>query len=182
MALKNVSKILENISDKSKKEAMKSFIKNMAITDPKSLVRVQALIALNRNFDDSTLYPFYKNIAMTDLSYDVDVEALNLLSDKDQKQAFELAKVLQKDSAGALITGVANIYAEHGDDEQNQFFLKMYSKVTGFERYTFIAAYGKFLLRCKDETIDSGIKLLKMLLVMEAPCGLNYLLFKPYQI
>ena len=52
--------------------------------------------------------------AMTDLSYDVDVEALNLLSGKDQKQAFELAKTyFQKDSAGALITGVANIYAEH---------------------------------------------------------------------
>lgn len=161
MALKNVSKILENISDKSKKEGMKSFIKNMAITDPKSSVRVQALIALNRNFDDTTLYPFYKNIAVTDLSYDVDVEALNLLSDKDQKQAFELAKILQKDSSGALITGIANIYAEHGTEEQNPFFLKMYSKVTGFERYTFIAAYGKFLLRCDDATIDSGIKLLE---------------------
>jgi aminopeptidase N len=161
MALKNISKILESISEKSKKDAMKSFIKNMAITDPKSLVRVQALIALNRNFDDTTLYPFYKNIAVTDLSYDVDVEALNLLSDKDQKQAFELAKILEKDSAGSLITGVANIYAEHGNEEQNPFFLKMYSKVTGFERYTFIAAYGKFLLRCNDATIESGLKLLE---------------------
>ena len=37
----------------------------------------------------------------------------------------------------------------------------MYSKVTGFERYTFIAAYGKFLLRCNDATIESGLKLLE---------------------
>jgi aminopeptidase N len=161
MALKNVSKLIDNISDVSRKDAMKGFIKNMAITDPKSLVRVQALIALNRNFDDTTLYPFYKNIAVTDLSYDVDVEALNLLSDKDQKQAFELAKILQKDSSGALITGIASIYAEHGTEEQNPFFLKMYSKVTGFERYTFIASYGKFLLRCDDATIDAGMKLLE---------------------
>jgi aminopeptidase N len=158
MALENIYRVINDSPDKTKKEILKTKLIDMSQHDNKSVVRVEAINTLEKNFDDTLLYPLYKKIATFDLSYDVDVAALKSLYNKNETQGFELARSMEQDSSSAIIEGIASIYADHGTGEQNAFFLKRFKKTRGMSRYHTMGDYSKFLKRCDDTTIASGIK------------------------
>ncbi len=161
MAVKNSYHVANDSPDKTKKDLIKTKLLHMAQHDLKSSVRVDAIKALNSNFDDSTLYPLYRKIANEDQSYSVDEEALLVLNERNKTMAFALAKELEKDSGGAVINGIASIYADQGSDAENGFFMRMFSKAHGMERFSLLTDYSRFLSRCKDSTISSGAKMME---------------------
>ena len=158
MAIKNLYRVMNDSPDKTKKELMKNKLIDMAQHDVKSSVRAEAISTLEKNFDDTLLFSFYRTIATSDLSYNVDVEALKALYDKNDSLGFKLAKSMEQDSGSAIVEGIASIYADMGRDEQNSFFLKNFKKTKGINRYKTMNDYFKFLKRCDDSIIISGIK------------------------
>jgi hypothetical protein len=65
---------------------------------------------------------------------------------------------MEQDSGSAIVEGIASIYADMGSDEQNTFFVKNFKKTKGMNRFKTMNDYNKFLKRCNDTTVASGIK------------------------
>ncbi len=161
LALKAIYRVINDSPDNTKKETMKQKLIEIAQNDAKPSVRSEAIKSIEKNFDDSLLYPLYKKIATLDPSSQVDVAALKSLYNKSETQGFELAKTMEKDSTSGIIEGIASIYAEHGTDAQNIFFQKRFKRTKGLAQYQMLSDYSKFLARCEDTTIAAGIKVLE---------------------
>lgn len=52
---------------------------------------------------------------------------------------------------------IASVYAEVGNDEQNSFFIDALATSADYNKYEMISIYGKYLERCKPETITIGV-------------------------
>jgi hypothetical protein len=60
-----------------------------------------------------------------------------------------------------MVNEISKIYADLGSDKENEFFVRNYNRISGFEKYDFIEYYGKYLLGRSDEVINVGVKLLE---------------------
>jgi aminopeptidase N len=99
--------------------------------------------------------------ATNDKSYLVQTMALYLLNKADQDLGFEMAKKFENETNINMVNEVSHIFAELGSDKENEFFIKNYNRISGFEKYEFIEIYGKYLLGRSDEVINVGVKLLE---------------------
>jgi hypothetical protein len=87
--------------------------------------------------------------------------ALHLLNKSDQDLGFEMAKKFENETNIHMVNEISKIYAELGSDKENDFFVKNYNAISGFEKYDFIEIYGKYLLGRSDEVINKGVSLLE---------------------
>ena len=78
--------------------------------------------------------------------------------------ALQKAKALENETGKKLLYAIADLYSNHGSDENAPFFVKARTQFNGFELLGFGSIYGKFLKRCnKPETaIDGANDLAKM--------------------
>ncbi len=149
---------IKNIGDvvKSDEKRLASKLVAMAKNDDKSQVRSGALKALAKYCSDDSLMSVYEN-ALNDSSYLVMTSAFKIICDKDEKRGMELAKKLEHDDDDQVKTAVAILYAQTGKEENNTFLLSTLKKVNGYERYSLISSYTKFLLKMEDaKIIQSG--------------------------
>ncbi len=151
LAIKNIGTLA-----KAKKEDVKKILIDLAKNDPKASVREAALSSLNKNFDDPDLIGDYEN-AVNDRSYDVMEKALKNLAEKNKEKGLAVAKSLETEDNKKVKMIVADIYSEHGSDENFDFVKDAFNSATGEGKYAMTLIYGKFLLRCRPATIEKGL-------------------------
>jgi aminopeptidase N len=150
----------ENFSKENAVQLKQTFY-NMAMKEEKSYLRSQALKYWNKLAKDDEKVKEVLTNATNDKSYLVQTMALYLLNKSDQDLGFEMAKKFENETNINMVNEVSHIFAELGSDKENEFFIKNYNRISGFEKYEFIEIYGKYLLGRSDEVINVGVKLLE---------------------
>jgi len=153
---------------KSNQAEVKSKLMNLAKNDPDSHVRGNALDALTEYFkDDEDIKAILIN-GVSEESYYVVGAALDDLSKVSYEDALKFAKSLEDDDNSQIKNAVCGIYADHGGAEQNEFFLKTSSELTGYGKYAFIMSYGKYLKNQSNDIISTSFPILKETAIHES--------------
>jgi aminopeptidase N len=152
--------LLENFSKENGQQLKQTFLA-MATKEEKSYLRSYALKYWFKlaGEDESVKDVLIK--ATNDKSFLVQSMSLYLLNKADQDLGFEMAKKFENETNLPMVESIARIYADLGSDQENDFFVKNYNKISGFDKYDFIELYGKYLLGRSDEVINIGVKLLE---------------------
>jgi aminopeptidase N len=154
----------EILSDNFAKEnaaQLKQTFLSMALKEEKSYLRSYTLKYWHKLAkDDQNVKEVLVN-ASNDKSFLVQSMALYLLNKSDQDLGFEIAKKFENETNVHMVNEISKIYVALGSDKENDFFVKNYNRISGFEKYDFIELYGKYLLGRSDEVINTGVKLLE---------------------
>ena len=156
MAIKSIKNAL-----KSNEEKIKLKLLYMAKNDSDSRVRGDAIEALAKYFEDDEATRETIIAGVSEQSYYVIRESLSALSKISPGDAMKFAKALEEEENEAILGAVAAVYAEHGEVEQNAFFIKISEKMTGFEKYGFTTTYIKYLKKQDHKTVEEGLPILK---------------------
>jgi aminopeptidase N len=149
------------IAAKNKENNVKIKLLDLAKNDRNSKVRGDAMTALVEYFDnDETIKAVLIN-GLSEESYYVIEKALENLSKVSSEDALKFAKSLENEENSNIKNTVCNIYAEYGEEEQNAFFIKTASKLTGYSKYAFILSYNKYLKKQNNNTISEALPILK---------------------
>lgn len=133
----------------------------LAKTDEKSAVKKAAIDLLSANYKEDELKQVYK-MALSDRSYSVAGAGLVAIAKADPKEGIALAKQFETEKNLDILSSVMDVYGKYGSDANNDFFIKAADLYKSYSKITFIIQYGQFLESVKqDETLDSGIALLK---------------------
>ena len=142
------------------KAKAKNILIDLAKGDAKSSVRALATESLSENFPSDDLLEVYRN-GVSDKSFAVAGASLSAIAKKDKKEAMDIAKKFESEKSMDMLIAIAQIYAANGSDANNTFFVKLSSKMSGWENVSFVNTYTEFLKRCSDDTINAGIKILE---------------------
>ncbi len=146
---------MESVAKENEAE-FKPLMMSIAEKDANTRVRAEAISFLASNYKGSDLEALYEK-ATGEQSYLIISAALEGLVKSNPESALKKAKSLENEKGKKLVFSVADIYANHGSDENAQFFVNAKSQFSGFEMLGFINVYGKFLKRCtKSETVIAG--------------------------
>ncbi len=144
------------------KSTIKEKLIFLAKGDEKSSVRSLAIEQLANNFEGDDLPPIYRQ-SVNDRSYAVAGASLTALAKKDEKEALTIAKKFETEKSMDMLLAVAQIYAAHGNDANQPFFVSLSKKMSGWENVSFANNYTEFLKRCSDDTINAGVKILEQI-------------------
>ncbi len=163
----NALESLKDIHSGHEKEIKNKLIE-IAANDEKSLVRSSAIEYLSAVYKDEDLQIVYKN-ALKDNSYLVLGNAIRAFAKGNPKEGMHVAKQLENEKSKDVLYSIANVYAENGTDENNDFFIKSQKYFKGFAAIGYINEYASFLKNeKKDETVLSGVNLLADIVKDEA--------------
>src|SRR5206468_1557303 len=112
--------------------------------------------------------------ALNDKSYLVLTSAFKTIYDKDVKRGFEIASHLETSDAGDVLMAVANFYAAQGKAESADFFNHALGKMKGFDKFSFIGAYSKYVKKSEGVTLDNGISKLSDMAEHESSWFMRY--------
>ncbi len=117
------------------KNAAINRLKQMAVSDSVSAVRVSAITALAGMLSGPELEQLCTESLQKDQSYSVMSTALTQLSKVNNKAALEACKKLEKEPSGKMQIGVAMIYAKYGDAAQISYYENLFKSnmVQGFD-------------------------------------------------
>jgi aminopeptidase N len=148
--------------DAGKYGELKPLLIKMAQSDEKTKVRAEAIGFLAKHYPNDAEVKNIYNTALTERSYAVMGAGLNALAKENPKAAMQKSKELENENSDNIRFTIMDLYANYGDDGNNDFFVKQKDNFSGFESIGFINNYGQFLKHCiKDETVLSGANLLK---------------------
>jgi aminopeptidase N len=163
-------KALESISAKSVIDT--SLLKNkliwMAQKDKKSIVRAEAISTLSDKFGSDVNVRAIIEGAMEEQSYAVLGAALKGIGSYDEKKGLEMAKAIEADASGSLISAIATLYSQKGGPEQLPFFESAIDKIADpNSKYLFVQILGKYLLKQDATTQTKGLDMLNNLALNE---------------
>ena len=156
-------KALQSINSKSVSDT--SLLKNkliwMAQKDEKSVVRAQAISTLSDKFGSDPSVQAIIEGAMKEQSYAVLGAALKGIGSFNEVKALELAKTIEDDASGSLISSIATLYSQKGGAEQLPFFETAIDKISDpNSKYLFVQILGKYLLKQDAGTQAKGLDML----------------------
>ncbi len=141
---------------KGTEEDLKSLLLNIATNDANTKVRAEAIHGLSLHFKGEDLNALYEK-GLSEQSYAINGESLEAMTKVNPAVALQKAKSLENETGKKLIYAIADLYSNHGTDENMPFFAKAKTQFNGFELLGFASIYGKFLKRCtKPETAIAG--------------------------
>ncbi len=148
---------------KGTEEDLKALFLGIANKDESTKVRAEAIKALASKFKGDDLNALYEK-GLSEQSYAINAECLEAMTKVNPTIALAKAKSLENETGKKLLYAIADLYSNHGSDENAPFFAKAKTQFHGFELLGFGSIYGKFLKRCtKPETaIDGANDLAKM--------------------
>ena len=122
------------------KTASISRLKQMASSDSVSSVRVASIMALAGMLSAPELEQLCTESIQKDQSYSVISTALMQLAKVNNKAALEASKSLENEPSGKMQSGVAMIYAKHGDADKISYYEKMLqsNSVQGFDKLSIL--------------------------------------------
>jgi aminopeptidase N len=139
---------------------LKQVLIKLVQKDENSQVRAEAIVALGENYISNDLLNVYKK-SLEDKSYLVQSKTLQNIYYYDKELGMDFSKSFEKDSSIAIITALAQIYAESGTANENNFFVANANRFKDGDKYTFAKQYSKFLLNKNDSVINNGLLLLE---------------------
>jgi aminopeptidase N len=122
----------------------------LAKVDGKSIVRAAAMNYLAENFKDEDLIELYRS-GLNDKSYMVVGTSLGSLAKVKPEDAISLAKKYENEKSVDVLYAVADVYANHGSDANQEFFETSADKFTGFSKIGYVQLYSVFLKRVKSK-------------------------------
>jgi hypothetical protein len=145
-----------NDNAKGTEEDLRSLLLNIANNDASTKVRAEAIHVLASHFKGDDLTALYEK-GLSEQSYAINAECLEAMTKLNPTIALQKAKGLENETGKKLIYAIADLYANHGSDENAPFFTRTKTQFNGFELLGFASIYGKFLKRCtKPETAING--------------------------
>ena len=144
----------------SKESELKPKMIELVKSDKKSGVRAEALMYLTKNYGGPGLKDIYMH-AMNDQSLEVIGTALSGFSNIDAAAALAKAKELENDKSTSILYAVMNVYAEHGGDEQIDFFFRRAKEFSGFSAIGFYNMFGLYLKKVNDENVVKGAEFIR---------------------
>ena len=155
---------IRNIKNLAKAKPDKVFDKlmEMATKDENSSIRAAAIGALGKYFEDKLSNETLVN-STKDISYAVVSQALNTLYEKDKEEGLKLAKSFESEENSSVSSTVANIYAEDGSSEFNNYFVSKIEELSGFNKYPMLLSYNNFLGKQSSKAIEESLPLLEEL-------------------
>jgi len=131
-------------------------LKKIAKADDKSVNRAAAIAAISKYFIEEVEME-YLNERTEDLSYYVVSATLDAVYNKDAKQGLLLAERLEKEENAAILSTVANIYAEDGSPQRQAFFEEAIKNASGFGKYGLMNSYGDFLDKQEFAVVEKAL-------------------------
>jgi len=146
---------------KEKPEEVKTSLLSLAKNDKNSIVRGDAIYALSTHFaKDDAVKEVCVNGA-SEQSYYVISSALEALSDVSYEDALKFAKTYETEENSDIKYSICKIYADHGNAEHNDYFIKTADEVSVYEKYGVITLYGQYLKKQDNKTITQGVEVLE---------------------
>jgi aminopeptidase N len=163
-------KALQSIKSKSVGDS--SLLKNkliwMAQKDDKSIVRAEAITTLADKFGADKNVQAVVEGAMKEPSFAVLGAALKAVSSYDEGKALSLAKRIEGDASGSLISSIGSLYSQKGGPDELPFFLSSIEKISDpNSKYLFVQVLGKYLLKQGFKTQAKGLDALNELALNE---------------
>ncbi|RZJ93094.1 MAG: M1 family peptidase, partial [Hymenobacter sp.] len=141
--------------------AVRAEVQHLATADPSSAVRAQALITLaafpNENY--STTY----QAALRDSSYVVEAAAIDALAKVPGTNSRAQIAALEDTPSSSLLVAIASYYAQRGNVDQYAWFLRRLPDLTDTDLYTYLQAFGAFMVQVPVIERDKGVQTLEKL-------------------
>ena len=136
---------------------MKQKLMALAVKDPKSDVRDEALMMLSDEFaKDAEVNKLMRN-AVQDSSYLVMTTAVLHILEVDLNEGLALVKSMENDDNENIMELVSGCYKLYGGDDQFEYMTSVMMETKGYSKYTAVQNYGKFLLRCSPANATKGV-------------------------
>lgn len=128
-------------------------IKDLAINDSKSQVRVAAIEYLSKtmSMDDATA--LLKKTMESDKSFLVISSALSALTEINPDEALTVARKLEKDNIKSINVPLAEIYGQKGEAQEISFFEKqiLEGNYKGYDELRVVLGYAVYIMRMDIE-------------------------------
>ncbi|SKA23576.1 aminopeptidase N [Chitinophaga eiseniae] len=142
------------------KAAVVPALAEMAKQDPSTLTKAAAIKQLGDLKD--VQYSALFEAATKDKSYGVEAAALEALSDLDLSKAYGIAKQLEKDTKGKLVSAIAGIYARQGNPEDVAFVATKFDETSGQDKLNAAFDYLGFLSKINNTAaVQHGVDQVK---------------------
>jgi aminopeptidase N len=140
---------------KNEKEAFIQKVKDLAVNDPKSQVRAEAIQALEF-LEIEDILGFLKGIMEKEQSYLVLGNILSTIAEIDVKEALIVARKMEKDNVKSMFGTIAEIYAGEGEKEDAPFFENVLrdTKISNQDQVRAFISYMIFSLRMDLDQMD----------------------------
>jgi aminopeptidase N len=139
--------------------AVRGEVQRLATTDPNSAVRAQALVTL-ASFANENYATTYQT-ALRDSSYLVEGAAINALAKMPALNARAQIAALENTPNSGLVVSIANYYALRGSMDQYNWFLRRMPDLTDTDLYTYLQAFGTFMVQMPTIEREKGIHTLE---------------------
>jgi aminopeptidase N len=139
--------------------AVRAEIQRLATADPSSVVRAQALVTL-ASFPNENYATTYQT-ALRDSSYAVESAAIEALAKLPAVNARAQIATLENTPNSGLVVAIASYYAQRGSIEQYNWFLRRLPDLTDADLYTYLQAFGAFMVQMPVIEREKGIKTLE---------------------
>ena len=140
---------------------------DLAKNDKDSKVRGDALSALSKHCKDDEAVKSTLISATSEESYYVIARSLESLSEVSYEDAMKFAKSFENEKNSDIQSSISLIYANHGDIDQNIYFIDKIKTTKSYGRYRLISNYGKYLKNQNTETVKTSLPTLKEVVLTE---------------
>ncbi|PTR00885.1 aminopeptidase N [Mucilaginibacter yixingensis] len=120
----------------------------LAQSDPNTLVRAAAIKALIMLRDPGNMNLFKQ--AISNQSFAVEGAGLVGLASLDTDQAMTMAKTLETDAEGELITSIVTLYIAAGNDEQWPYINSHFDNLGTTDKFSLLRDYADFVAKLKN--------------------------------
>ncbi len=141
--------------------AVRTEVQHMATTDPSSVVRAQALVTLAAFPNENYVTTF--QAALRDSSYVVEAAAIDALAKLPTANSRTQVAALEDTPNSSLLVAIANYYAQRGAIDQYAWFLRRLPDLTDTDLYTYLQAFGAFMVQVPVIERDKGVQTLEKL-------------------
>ncbi|CAL1520497.1 M1 family metallopeptidase [Chitinophaga sp. MM2321] len=149
-----------NLKNTAVKEATLNTLVEMAKQDPHALVRAAAVKQLGDLKDAQ--YTALFEAATKDKSYGVEAAGLEGLATLDVEKAYTIAKQLESDTKGKLVSAIAAVYAQKGNPADITFVATKFDETSGQDKLNAAFDYLGFLSKINNTpAVVHGISQIK---------------------
>lgn len=132
----------------------------MTKQEPSSLTKAAAIKQLG-DLKDAQYVSLFE-AATKDRSYGVEAAALEALSELDLNKAYGVAKQLEKDTKGKLVSAIAGVYARQGNPDDITFVATKFDETSGQDKLNAAFDYLGFLSKINNTTaVQHGVDQVK---------------------
>ncbi len=147
-------------------------IQNLALADPNSSVKAQAITAL-ANYNNPADIPLFKK-GLESNSYAVQGASLMALAVQQPENALTTARAFERDNKKALTEAMVNVYSKFGTEKELPFIREKFASSGTNEQIQLIPAYMNMLGKVNDvKAVKEGVDAVKAIGIKYKSYGAN---------